>query len=300
MSAVFDRYEREELPKLRPSSRERTMNVVQRARGWFVDTLHDPQAVGVEPHEITAFLEAKRREGVSARTVNLYRANLHRIFQLCVRPWLLIPSNPVAAVEPLRHEPRDPRVLTEDEYRRLLMAAQDNAMLRLFLVLAWETGARSGELLQLQGADVDFERRMLTFRNDPRHGRQTKGRRSRTVPLSQAAIDALGQHVNLTNGSRWIFAHRQYKRGARPGDRIESLYRSFVRAAKRAGLDGAHPHALRHAFVTRTLARGVPPQLVQAYVGHRHIATTLGYTHLVPEHLRAVVEEPAARVASGR
>ena len=50
--------------------------------------------------------------------------------------------------------------------------------------------------------------------------------------------------------------------------------------------------------MTRKLAQGVPAQLVMRYVGHADLATTLRYTHLVPEHLRAVVEHVTTRKAT--
>jgi site-specific recombinase XerD len=72
----------------------------------------------------------------------------------------------------------------------------------------------------------------------------------------------------------------------------------FKQAAKEAGLVRLRPHDLRHAFVTRKLAAGVPAQLVMKYVGHADLATTLRYTHLVPEHLRGVVEPVTIRQAT--
>ena len=51
-------------------------------------------------------------------------------------------------------------------------ATSSNPMLQLFVKLGWETGARSGELLQLEWSDVDFGRALLTFANDPSRGRQ--------------------------------------------------------------------------------------------------------------------------------
>jgi integrase len=176
MSVVFERYEREYAPRLRPASQERMMHVVKAAHRWFVEgPLHDCHVSSITPNDVQAFLERKRAEGVSSRTVNLYRANLHRVFQLCVRPWLLIPYNPVAATEVLREECREPLLPTIDQYHELLSATTSHAMLHVFVTLAWETGARSGELLQLEWEDVDFDRRFLTFANDPTRGRQTKG-----------------------------------------------------------------------------------------------------------------------------
>ena len=167
-------------------------------------------------------------------------------------------------------------------------------MLRLFVTLAWETGARSGELLQLEWSDVDFERRLITFLNDPTRGRETKGRRSRTVPLSDEALAAIRGHAAryrlIAPLSPYVFKHLRRSRDAEPGQRIDRVYRGFKSAARRIGLPRLRPHDLRHAFVTRKLAGGVPAQLVMRYVGHADLATTLRYTHLVPEHLRSVVE----------
>jgi integrase len=298
MSEVFNRYEREYAPKLRPSSWSRTQVVLKQARAWFVTgPLHDGDVSHITPGDIQAFLEQKLAQGVSSRTVNLYRANLHRIFRLCVRPWLLIPYNPVAATEVLREEHREPLLPTRDQYHKLLDAITSHPMLQLFVTIAWETGARSGELLQLEWADVDFERRFVTFVNDPTRGRQTKGRRSRTVPLSEEALTALREHAARFRfsapQSRVVFKHLTPQSGE-PGARLATVYLSFKRAAKKIGLPTLRPHDLRHAFVTRKLAEGVPAQLVMRYVGHADLATTLRYTHLVPEHLRAVVA-PSSR-----
>ena len=166
-------------------------------------------------------------------------------------------------------------------------------MLLLFVTLAWETGARSGELLQLEWSDVEFERGLVTFANDPKRERRTKGRRSRTVPLSREALDALRMHAAnfrlLAPLSPHLFKHLRPDREARPGDRIASLYLAFKKSARAAGLPNLRPHDLRHCFVTGKLADGVAAQLVSRYVGHADLATTLRYTHLVAEHLRPVV-----------
>jgi integrase len=296
ISEVCERYEREQAPKLRHSARARMLDVVRYAREHFAGPpLCDPCVHDVTPRDIQTVLERKRAEGVTARTVNLYRANLHRLFQLCVRPWLLIDTNPVAGTEPLRHDAREPVLLSEAEYERLRANCTEEPMLHLFVTLAWETGARSGELLQLEWNDVDFERHLTTFANDPQRGRCTKGRRSRTIPLSSTAVRALRDHAArfrlLAPSSPFVFKHLRRSRDAEPGQRIARMYRGFKAAARRAGLLAVRPHDLRHAVVTRKLAEGVPAQLVMRYVGHADLATTLRYTHLVPEHLRAVVGE---------
>jgi len=118
VSQVFTRYEGEELPKLRLSSQLRTAGIVAQLRGWFVQgPLHDPFVTNVRPDHVAAFLEKKRTEGVSPRTVNLYRATLHRLFRLCVRPRLLIPSNPPRAATSALWSRNKPRRVFKHNFR---------------------------------------------------------------------------------------------------------------------------------------------------------------------------------------
>jgi len=296
LGQLLDRYERDEVPKLRPATQIRTMAIVEHARARLpVSRL----AIRVAPQDVLTYLDGKRREGVCARTSNYHRAVLHRVFALAVRPWGLLPSNPVAQIEPLRHEPREPRVLTEGEHERLRTACAGNRMLAAFVALGWETGGRAGELLALRWDDIDLAKRLLTFRNDGARERRTKGRRSRTLPLSEAATLLLRDHAAAFRlrapQSPWLFKHLRPNRGAQPGDCVASMYHLFKRAAERAGIPEASPHSLRHAFATRAIAAGHPLQLVQAYLGHASPSMTLRYTHLVPEHLRAVVANDAPR-----
>src|SRR2546426_888800 len=56
VSEVLDRYEREDLPKLRPSSQRRAGGIVAQARSWFVSgPLRDPQVAHVRPADVLAF-----------------------------------------------------------------------------------------------------------------------------------------------------------------------------------------------------------------------------------------------------
>lgn len=52
---------------------------------------------------------------------------------------------------------------------------------------------------------------------------------------------------------------------------------------------------LRHRRVTTWLADGKSAALVREAKGHADLRTTLGYSHLAKEHLRALVEEESSR-----
>ena len=99
--------------------------------------------------------------------------------------------------------------------------------------------------------------------------------------------------------SEWIFHHETDQGHAEAGDRIRGLYRAFSNAVVLAGLpEDLNQHDLRHRGVTTWLAAGKSPALVQKAMGHSDLKTTMGYAHLVPDDLLALVETDEEKRAS--
>ena len=60
--------------------------------------------------------------------------------------------------------------------------------------------------------------------------------------------------------------------------------------------DAARSHSDSGGFLKTTwLAEGKNPVHVKEAMGHADLATTMGYTHLAKEHLRALVEQELKR-----
>ncbi|HYV99007.1 MAG TPA: tyrosine-type recombinase/integrase, partial [Gemmatimonadaceae bacterium] len=168
-----------------------------------------------------------------------------------------------------------------------------------------ETGARAySEALQLRWEDVDLTSGFAHIVSG-REGHRTKSGRSRAVPLTARLKSALHVHAAryrmvTYKGERsaFVFHHEVATRTATAGDRITSMREAFARAAANAKMPkGFRPHDLRHRRVTTWLAAGANPVHVKEAVGHASLATTMEYTHLLPEHLRSLVEETAGVTA---
>jgi site-specific recombinase XerD len=109
--------------------------------------------------------------------------------------------------------------------------------------------------------------------------------------LVYAMRDHFAAH-RLSGRSEWVFHHERARRQYQEGDRIKSLRTAVLAAATRAHLPaGWHLHDLRHRRVTTWLAEGRGVVKVKEAVGHSDLKTTMGYTYLAREHLRALVEE---------
>ena len=72
-----------------------------------------------------------------------------------------------------------------------------------------------------------------------------------------------------------------------------SLQRAFKRAVGKAGIaKPATIHTLRHNFATRLLETGYDIRTVQKLLDHKHVQTTMVYTHVAGKDLSGVRSPP--------
>ncbi|MEI7608428.1 MAG: tyrosine-type recombinase/integrase [Rhodospirillaceae bacterium] len=213
-------------------------------------------------------------EGRSRSTGNRYLSLIKHMFAMAHR-WELIPRDPAKPVDHFVEPPGRDRFLSADE-----MAALDAALRLesdsvgaagvLFLLLS---GARLGEVLKATWADLDLAG--PTWRIS-----LTKSGRPLMRPLSPLAVGLLG---SLPRGGDETPVFPSIRTGGHRRD----LQRVWVRACAVAGIVGCRLHDLRHCYATNLANRGVAVHTVQALLGHRTVAMTMRYAHVVPAALIA-------------
>jgi integrase len=216
---------------------------------------------------------------------------LHGIFRRARKVYGL-GENPVAEVEkPPQSRNGDIEVFSPQEIWSLVRAARDEQDGAIFLTAAL-TGLRMGELIALRWRDVDFEAQAVRVRASYSVGHLTtpKSGRVRSVPLAPdvaRAMARLGRRQSMTADDDLVFV------GERSGFVDGSaLRRRYKAALKRAGLRPLRFHDLRHTFGTRMIAKA-DIRLVQHWMGHADIQTTMKYLHYVPRGDEARLVEQA-------
>ena len=191
---------------------------------------------------------------------------------------------------PLVRVPRTlPRILSPGEADRLVGALRthrDRAMV-LAMLLA---GLRRCEVLGLRFADVQVADRRLAVV-------EGKGGHHRVVPAANRFFDALGAYLHDERPGRArtdrVFVVLKGPRRGLPLS-AEGLDEILAGARRRAGLEHATCHELRHTCLTRLREAGMALEAVQAQAGHRSIESTRVYLHLANDWLAGEYRRAAA------
>jgi site-specific recombinase XerD len=146
-----------------------------------------------------------------------------------------------------------------------------------------KAGLRSGEIVALEWADVDFDRRQLRVQHSDWNGVLTtpKNGRIRFVGMTERLTTALRQHRHLR--SPRVLCKDDGTPLTRQGAWSRVRY-----AAHRAKIPTG-VHILRHTFCSHLAMQGAPIRGVQELVGHQSLAMTQRYSHLSPASLDATI-----------
>jgi site-specific recombinase XerD len=183
-----------------------------------------------------------------------------------------------------------PDVLSIDEVRRLIEAVR-RPHYRAYLWTLYSLGLRRQEGLRLQVGDIDKERMLV-------HVRCGKGAKDRYVPLPAKTLAVLREHWATHRNRDWLFPGHAHNRAqaavaTRPVTK-SSVHIAFQQAVQELRFrKSIHLHTLRHSYATHLLEAGVNIRLIQQYLGHGSLQSTMVYLHLTShgqDQARAAIE----------
>ncbi len=240
--------------------------------------------------DIASFLAALAAAGEARTTQNRRLSAVRRYLRFLYSEGART-DDPGALVAGPKNRSPLPKVLTVDEVSRLLDTAAEAAATRragsapppALIELLYAAGLRVTELVGLPDSAIKSGAAAMIVRG--------KGGRERVAPLTKPPTGPSPHGARRRPGpaGKHLFPAR-----SETGHLTRQAFgRELKTLAAAAGLPvhKLSPHVLRHAFATHLLARGADLRVVQTLLGHRNIATTEIYTHVLPDELRTVLTD---------
>jgi integrase len=233
------------------------------------------------------------KKGLSPATVKHCLVLIRQIFNRAIAWGFYSGSNPVKQVKLPAINNRRIAFLTYDQANQLLVElAQCSPQVYDEALLSLHTGLRFGEIAALRWKDVDCTHDVIHITN-PKSGES--------------------RQAFMTDEIKAVFLNRKADPGDlvfpdRNGKKQKAASQLFVRAVSRLGLnagieDRKHRivfHTLRHTFASWLAIQGTPLYTIKELLGHKTLAMTERYAHLIPDQKQSAARLLASKFAEAR
>jgi integrase len=209
-----------------------------------------------------------------------------RIMWNSARAWGYVSHDPFGGlVLPDWNVPEQPMFSAEDVKR--IIAAAKPPYDTIFWVVA-QTGIRRGEVCALDVGHVDVTGRVIVVKRsrNGRHITDNKSRRPRIVSISPRLAERLRSFVMGRSPEEPLFLTAEGKR-LHPDNFVKRHLKPLLNTL---GLKGGL-HAFRHGNATMQDQLHTPLKVRQERLGHAGARTTMGYTHMIGDDDRRLVEQ---------
>lgn len=251
------------------------------------------------PQHIQLYFKELKEQGRSPHyLLTLY--NFLSVFFNWLEKQGLISNNPIKSVPKPKVGKPVPRTVTEEHFLLTISTLNKNnfshTRLLALLLLAFDSGARLGELLNLRVGDVDLTQRTALVRG--------KGNKQRYIFFGQQTAKALRKWLTIRflvigqpQPNDYLFCYRN-------GSPLDGSYVGKVwrTAQLKAGLKPLPFHGLRHGFARCWLMNGGDGFSLQRLLGHTTPAMTSHYVTLWGSDLQKLhnLYSPVDRMRLGK
>lgn len=189
----------------------------------------------------------------------------------CKRDWQTLATLKIQNVKSL------PEVLTISHVHQVVDACKTQRIAVYFWTV-YSMGLRLEEGLNLQVGDIDAARGLV-------HVHRGKGAKDRYVPLPSTTLRLLREYWKTHRHPRFLFPadgrnHSGISTAETPMSptAVQGAMKKITRLIKFG--KKVSIHTLRHSYATHLLEAGVSLRVIQQYLGHSSLQTTMVYLHL--------------------
>jgi integrase len=234
----------------------------------------------VAREDIFRFHAALRKRGCGDRTVANKHTRLTSWLRFSGADKSIFPPKP-------RYEQALPTIYSRDETSTLL--GQAGSYMHLAISIALKCGLREQELMHVEFSDINWSEKTLRVQGKRQWGFTVKTHEQREVPLPDDLIEQLQNWQRRHPKQSLILATKNN----RPNTKLLFTLKTLARNAKLncGRCEGCHSHRkecqeftlhkFRRTYITTLLRGGVlggiDLRTVQAYAGHKDIASTMRY-----------------------
>jgi integrase/recombinase XerD len=197
-----------------------------------------------------------------------------------------IPANLAKKVVVPFIEYPSPNFLTQSECNKLRSICADSPRDAAIIELILQTGIKLSELVHLTVTDIELEEagRLKGFIRV----RGSAGRKDRIIPLNTKACEALKRYMDIREdtGNGILFLNRLDEPLGESG--VQKMLKKYL---KKAGIERASIHTLRHTFGAHHIAKGTDPKTVQDVMGLKDERSAAIYQSLAKEVVSRELQE---------
>ncbi len=286
----------------------------------------------VRPEHIQKVLNKMKREGYSGGYIENTRQTMNMIFHQAHMNGIII-TNPVERsilpkVEYKRENPHRRALIEREQKVFLECVAKRKPFYADIFYVGFSTGMRVGEINGLEWQDIDFDKMEIHVNGtmikvagkDYYKGAVKTGESKRAIPMIPEIAKRLRKYkveqakLRMMLGNKWepvkglenlVFTTMfgkpltalsvgRYINSTVKAVNQEEEKKAAIEHRKPELMETFCPHSMRHTFATRALEKGIPPKVVQSYLGHSTIDVTMNiYTHVTAELEREEIEKIA-------
>ena len=227
---------------------------------------------------------------------------VHGALEVAVKKRIIF-RNPCDDVVFPEEEEKQMRVLTQEEQQRFIKAL-DGEYYRVMLLTYLYTGMRMGEGIPLLWRDIDLEQRsirvnkkaIVCYDHNTHSAKQevqdkckTKSSK-RTIVITPGLANILREYKQAMKrraedlGEAWSEDSLVFRNTRGNMVYSRNLQLVLYRILKKAGIEGATMHTLRHTYATRCFENEVEIKAISEQLGHKDVKTTYNiYVHLLED-----------------